>query len=124
MAETIERYRVATYSYACSAYVRTTLRRALELQSRDRVWAGSEYINAARGMVTGLSTLPDESVWELTKTELMTIHRALEWRRSKRAFGIVDQGIRPVILAEWEQVENEIYRVLRSIWHNEGKYWM
>lgn len=122
-----KRYRVATHSYACTAYVRTTLRRALALQPQENVWHGTEYVNTARGMagVLGWSEiLPDEQTWELTKLELMTIHRALEWRRGKRKAGKVDQKIRPEIVAEWANIENEIARVLREVWHSEGKYWM
>lgn len=127
MNDTEQTYRVATYSYACTAYVRTTLRRALELQSRDNIWAGTEYINAARGMVLNTYTttrLPDESVWELTRLELMTIHRALEWRRAKRDAGTADKRVRHVIRSEWSFIEAEIARVVRAIWHAEGKYWM
>jgi hypothetical protein len=120
-------YRVTTYSYACTAYVRTTLRRALELQSRDNVWAGTEYVNAARGMVPNTYTtnrLPDESVWELTRTELTTIHRALEWRKAKRDAGTTDIHVRHVIRAEWSFIEAEISRVLRAVCRAEGKYWV
>jgi hypothetical protein len=118
------RYAVATYSYACTAYVRTALRRALEFQPRDNVWFGTEYVNTARGMVDGPGILPDVSVWRLTKLELMTISRALEWRRGKRAAGKVDVNVSPSILLEWESIENEVSRVLRDVWHSEGKYWM
>lgn len=118
-----KRYTVATYSYACTAYVRTTLRRALALQSTDNVWSGTEYVNTARGMVgaTGWSEiLPDEQTWELTKLEIMTIHRALEWRESRPAYLRSSQLIRD----HWKNITNEITRVLRSIWHSEGRYWM
>lgn len=118
-----KRYRVATYSYACTAYVRTTLRRALALQSTDNVWVGTEYVNTARGMVGVLGwseILPDEQTWELTKLELMTIRRALEWRESKSVYLHNSQILRD----EWANITNEISRVLRDIWHSEGKYWM
>jgi len=118
------RYTVATYSYACTAYVRTTLRRALELQSTHNVWAGSEYVNAAKAMVPNTYVtckLPDETTWELTKLELMTIHLALEWRKAKR----MGTRVTPITLVrEWAHIEEEIYRVLKGIWHSEGKYWM
>lgn len=122
------RYPVATYSYTCTAYVRTVLRRALALQGHENVWSGTEYVNAARTMVGQCGgpsfALPDVRVWKLTKLELMTIHRALEWRRGKRAAGRVDLTIGSHILSEWEQVENEIHSVLREVWHSEGKYWV
>lgn len=123
-----QRYPVATYSYCCTAYVRTVLRRALALQSEENVWAGTEYVNAARAMVGEFGgpsfALPDVQVWKLTETELKTIHRALEWRRGKRAADKADLTIGPSILADWERIENEIYRVLRKIWHSRGLYWM
>jgi hypothetical protein len=123
--KTVEtRYAVATYSYACTAYVRTTLRRALALQPTDNVWAGTEYVNTARGMVghTGWATetLPDEQTWSLTKHELMTIRRALEWREGKSAYLSNSQLLRD----EWSNITNEINRVCREIWHSEGKYWV
>lgn len=118
------RYPVATFSYMCTAYTRTALRRGLELQHIENVWQGTEYINAARGMVTSLHTLPDVRVWELTQTELMTIHIAFKWRKGKRAAGKADLCIGPDIIADWSRIENEVHRVLREIWHSEGKYWM
>lgn len=127
MNTTEEKYTVATYSYACTAYVRTTLRRALALQSTHNVWAGTEYVNAANGMVglTGWCVLlPDETTWDLTKLELMTIHRALEWRNGRRMGGLTDPNTSLDIVMEWAQISDEIYRVLQSIWHSEGKYWM
>lgn len=123
MNETDQQYKVATYSYACTAYVRTTLRRALALQSTHNVWAGSDNVNAANGMMWGWSDiLPDETTWELTKLELMTIHRALEWRKGRRGFN--DTGRDEKLYGEWDQIADEIYRVLQGIWHSEGKYWM
>jgi hypothetical protein len=116
-------YRVNTYTYACSAHVRTTLRRALALQPTDNVWTGTEYVNAARQMVgaSGPSEfLPDEPVWELTKLQLLTIHRALEWRESKSSYLSNSQLLRD----EWSNITDEINRVLREVWHSEGKYWM
>jgi hypothetical protein len=68
--------------------------------------------------------LPDEQAWELSKLELMTIHRALEWRKAKRAAHRTDISVRHVIKAEWSFIEAEIARVLRAVWHAEGKYWM
>ncbi|MFD5308326.1 hypothetical protein [Streptomyces ardesiacus] len=128
MNDTEQTYHVATYSYACTAYVRTTLRRALALQSRDNVWVGTEYVNAARGMVGPLGGpseyIPDTQVWELTRTEIMTIHTALEWRKGKRDADKADTHVRHVIRAEWSFIEAEIARVARDIWHSEGKYWM
>lgn len=118
------RYSVATYGYCCTAYVRTVLRRALALQDQESVWARTEYVNAARAMTVDLSILPDVQVWKLTETELETIHRALEWRRGKRAAGRVDLTIGSSILADWERIENEIARVLRGIWYSRGLYWM
>ena len=123
-APTEQTYRVATYSHACTAYIRTTLRRALEFHGRDNVWHGTEYVNAALTMTTGPDILPDESVWDLSKTQLMTIHRALEYRQGKRKAGTADIGVSHVVLAEWSFIEAEITRVLRSIWHSEGRYWM
>lgn len=116
-------YRVSTRSYACTAYVRTTLRRALEFQPRDNVWAGTEYINAARGMVPNphtTSRLPDDQAWELTKLELRTIQIALEWRHGKVSY----QRARQEHKDHWSLIEDEINRVVRAIWHSEGKYWM
>jgi hypothetical protein len=118
------RYSVPTYSYMCTAYVRTVLRRALVLQCQENVWSGTEYVNAAREMTTSLSILPDVQVWRLTKTELMTIRTALEWRKGKRASGMADLCIGPDILRVWSQIESEVTRVLREVWHSEGKYWM
>lgn len=115
-----KRYTVATYSYACTAYVRTTLRRALELQSTQNVWSGTDYVNTGRSLVS-LSKLPDEQTWELSKLELMTIHLALEWRKAKR---MGTRVTRISVEKEWANIENEIYRVLREVWHSEGKYWM
>lgn len=123
----MQKYQVSTYSHACNAYIRTTLRRALEFQGRDNIWSGTEYVNAAHGMVGVLGwsdILPDEPVWELTKLELMTIRRALEWRQGKRTAGSVDTSISSEQLEEWAQIEQEITNVLRTIWHSEGKYWM
>ncbi|MET9816859.1 hypothetical protein [Streptomyces sp. NPDC006355] len=117
-------YQVATFSYMCTAYTRTALRRALALQYREKVWSSTEYVNAARAMVTSLHTLPDVRVWRLTKTELLTIHIAFEWRRAKRKQGKADLCIGPDILARWSRIEDEVHRVLREIWHSEGKYWM
>lgn len=118
-----KRYTVATYSYACTAYVRSTLRRALELQSTHNVWTGTDYINTARSLVS-LSKLPDEQTWELTKLELHTIYAALSWRYANRSVGTADLSTSPEIEAEWSHIEDEIYRVLREVWHSEGKYWM
>jgi hypothetical protein len=122
--ESETRYSVPTYSYMCTAYVRTVLRRALALQCQENVWSGTEYVNAAREMTTSLSILPDVQVWRLTKTELMTIRTALEWRKGKRAAGSVDTCIGPDILRVWSWIEAEVTRVLREVWHSEGKYWM
>ncbi|MGC9439245.1 hypothetical protein [Streptomyces sp. WG5] len=127
MPDTDQKYRVATYSYACTAYVRTTLRCALALQSAQNVWDNEEHANTARGMMgpVGWSEiLSDTQVWELTKLELMTIHRALEWRKAKRDAGTADTHVSHVIRAEWSFIEAEITRVLRAVWHSEGKYWM
>ena len=127
VSETETRYTVATYSDTCTAYVRTTLRRALALQPTHNVWTGTEYVNAARGMVGVIGwseILPDADTWSLTKTELMTIHLAIEWRRSRRMADIMDRRIRQSTLDEWAHIEDEIYRVLRGIWHSEGKYWV
>lgn len=118
------RYPVDTYTYACTAYVRTTLRRGLALQPQENVWAGTEFVNAARGMVAGPDMLPDEHTWELTKTELTTIHRALEWRQARRKAGKADVSTRHEILTEWSFIEAGIRKVLREVWHSEGKYWM
>ena len=118
-----KRYTIDTYSYACTAYVRSTLRRALELQPRDNVWASTEYVNTARGLVgpTGWSEyLPDERTWELTKLELMTIHRALEWRENKPSYLHSSQLLRDA----WSNISEEITGVLRDIWHSEAKHWM
>jgi Iap family predicted aminopeptidase len=71
--------------------------------------------------VSGASEfLPDEQTWELTKHELMTIHRALEWREGKAVYLRHSQLLRD----EWSHITNEIKRVLREVWHSEGKYWM
>ncbi|MFE8916891.1 hypothetical protein [Streptomyces globisporus] len=123
MNETEQKYRVATYSYACTAYVRSTLRRALELQSTQNVWTGTDYINTARSLVS-LSKLPDEQTWELTKLELQTIYKAIAWRRARRSSGETDRNTSLAIEAEWSHIEDEIFRVLREVWHSEGKYWM
>lgn len=123
MPETERKHTVATYSYACTAYVRTTLRRALELQSTHSVWADAEYVNAARAMVpnTYVTTrLPDATTWELSELELSTIHRALQWRKEFRG---TDQRYEN-LYQEWGFIEEEIYRVLQGIWHSEGKHWM
>lgn len=120
----VTRYRVATYSYACTAYVRTTLRRALELQNRDNVWSGTESVNAARGMVAGSGVLPDTQVWRLTETELMTIHLAIQWRKGMRRSLRADTRVRGSVIEEWSRIEDEILRVLREVWHSQGKYWM
>ncbi|MFJ3084352.1 hypothetical protein ACIPJG_31990 [Streptomyces halstedii] len=124
MNETEQKYTVATYSYTCTAYVRTTLRRALELQSTHNVWAGTKYVNAAQGMLGNFwsDILPDEQTWELTKLELMTIHRALEWRKGRRGFSDTDRDEK--LYPEWDNIADEIYRALREVWHSEGKYWM
>lgn len=122
--DTEERYPVATFSYACTAHVRTVLRRGLAFQSQENVWTGTEYVNAARAMVGSLSILPDTKVWKLTETELKTIKRALEWRAAKRKAGKTDLMVGPDILAEWQQIEDEITRVLREVWHSRGLYWM
>jgi len=117
-------YSVATYAFTCTAHVRTTLRRALELQPVQKVWQGDEYANCARAMVTDLSILPDVEVWRLTKFELLTIHRALDWRKAKREAGMVDLYIPESVRRLWARIEDEIYQTLREIWHSEGKYWM
>ncbi|WP_371665970.1 hypothetical protein OG306_33115 [Streptomyces sp. NBC_01241] len=119
------RYTVATYSYACTAYVRTTLRRALELQGTQNVWAGNG-ADVAQEMLGSewADILPDRTTWELTKLELMTTHRALEWRKGKRKAGETDHGISESTTEEWAHIEDEIYRVLQGIWHSEGKYWV
>ncbi|MEU0952782.1 hypothetical protein ABZ353_10630 [Streptomyces niveus] len=120
-------YRVPAYSYTCTAYVRTTLRRALELHSTQNVWADTKYVNAANALVgrhTWADFLPDKTTWNLTKTELMTIHSAITWRKAKRFAGLVDRGVTSTQTQEWAHIEDEIYRVLRGIWHAEGKYWM
>lgn len=124
MSDTDQKYKVATHSYVCTAYVRTTLRRALEMQPTHNVWAGTEYVNTARGMMgIGWSDiLPDETTWELTKLELMTVHRALEWRKGRRGFSDTDRDAK--LYGEWDQIGDEINRVLTGIWHSEGKYWM
>lgn len=109
MNDTDQTYTVATYSYTCTAYVRTMLRRALELHPTHNVWVSTEYVNAAQGMtnlVTWSDILPDETTWSLTKTQLTTIYIALQWCR--------DECL----------IEGEIYRALQGIWHSEGKYWM
>ncbi|MEU0159034.1 hypothetical protein ABZ154_09380 [Streptomyces sp. NPDC006261] len=127
MNDTEKRYRVATYSYACTAYVRTTLRRALELQSTQKVWTGTEYVYAAMALVpnTYVTTkLPDEQTWELTKLELHTIYRALGWRKGRRNGGHTDLNTSVEQCEEWSNIEEEIFRVLREVWHSEGKYWM
>jgi hypothetical protein len=93
------------------------------LQSQENVWQGTEYVNTARAMVgvSGPSEfLPDTQTWELTKHELMTIKRALEWRESKPAYLHHSQELRN----EWSHITDEVNRVLRGIWHSEGKYWM
>jgi len=59
-------------------------------------------------------------VWELTKLQLLTIHRALEWRESKSSYLSNSQLLRD----EWSNITDEINRVLREVWHSEGKYWM
>ncbi|MEU9258967.1 hypothetical protein AB0D68_10820 [Streptomyces sp. NPDC048212] len=127
MTQTEQKYTVATYSYVCTAYVRSTLRRALELQSTHNVWTGSEYVNSAAAMVPNTYVtckLPDEQTWELTKLELMTIHRALGWRENRRWSEETDLTVPAVVVAEWGGIQDEIYRVLQGIWHSEGKYWM
>ncbi|WP_157875619.1 MULTISPECIES: hypothetical protein [unclassified Streptomyces] len=126
MNETEEkRYTVATYSYACTAYVRTTLRRALELQSTQNVWVGGDYVKTAKALVPNTyetCKLPDETTWELTKLELMTIHQALEWGKAKPERTGTDREVNRFV--EEAQIEDEIFRVLQGIWHSEGKYWM
>lgn len=122
-----KRHKVPTYSYTCTAYVRTTLRRALEFQGKDNVWAGAEYVNAAKAMCgnqTWENFLPDKETWSLTKLELMTIKSALEWRRAKRSEGKWDDRVSHSTWCEWGRIEAEINRVLREIMHSEGKYWM
>ncbi|MFJ6010226.1 hypothetical protein ACIQHZ_31575 [Streptomyces halstedii] len=127
MDQTEQKYTVATYSYTCTAYVRTTLRRALELQGTHNVWAGTEYVNAARAMVPNTyatTRLPDEQTWELTKLELLTIGRAIAWRRARRHAGLADTNTPLDLEMEWGQIQDEIHRVLQGVWHSEGKYWM
>ena len=116
-------YRIATYSPACTAYVRDTLRRAIAAQGYQTVWPTAEYVSAARGMVGvsyTMTPLSDEWMWRLTETDILTIHYALGWRRYRRATGHMDQCIGEALLQEWEQIENEIYRVAQYVWHNRG----
>jgi len=125
MSNTEKRYSVATHTKACAAFVRTTLRRALASQYRDNVWHGTEYVNTARTLAGNVGAppsafLPDEPVWELTKHELATIHRALEWRQSRPSY----KNYAPELRAEWSRISDEITRVLRDIWHSEGRYWL
>jgi hypothetical protein len=119
-----KRHDVATFNETCTAYVRTILRRALELNNLQHVWTGTEFINAAVRMTRSPSVLPDVPVWRLTEMEVKTIHRALEWHASKRRGGFVDTGLPTSILLMYARIELEVERVMRGIWHSQGKYWM
>lgn len=127
MGVAVQKYIIPTYSYVCTAYVRSTLRRALELQSTHNVWADSDYVNSAQFMI-GLETwervLPDTQTWDLTRTELVTIRQALAWRRERRNAGQCDHSAKESLAFEWGRIEAEVNQVLRGIWHSEGKYWM
>ncbi|MFJ5882693.1 hypothetical protein [Kitasatospora cineracea] len=69
--------------HTCQApFLRSTLRRALN--AAEPVWAGTEYVNAARHLSFNL---PDSGPWYLTRTELHTLRQALERRRAGGSWG-------------------------------------
>ncbi|MFJ8385553.1 hypothetical protein ACIQ9Q_13775 [Streptomyces sp. NPDC094438] len=102
-------------------YVRTTLRRALELRSAQNVWTGTEHISNARGMIHG-DELPDSGRWTLTKSQLATLVIALKWRRAKR--GTWEANTAPDVIAHYEEIEDAVTEAYRAACHAEGRYWM
>ncbi|MCX4554153.1 hypothetical protein [Streptomyces sp. NBC_01500] len=119
------------------AFVRTSLRGALELHHRYNIWTGTEYVNAARAMsskgspdllseyvnaaraMSGKDSpdlLSDDDVWELDKVQMLTIKRALDWRMSTMEDNPNAEC--------YELIRDEINGQLRALYHSEGKYWM
>lgn len=114
VAEVSERrYAVRTSTVSQCAYVRTTVRRALELQAQYNIWTGTEYVNAARELAA--EGLPDVPVWNLTKTELRTLARAIESRRARRNAGRCDVTTSETVLADWHEIEEAILRKHRTV---------
>ncbi|MBD0739821.1 hypothetical protein [Streptomyces sp. CBMA29] len=109
------RYAVRTFSVSQRAYVRTTLRRALELQPQYNIWAGSEYVYAARELVADGGRLSDEPVWNLTKTELRAVARAIESRRARRIAGRCDVAASETALTDWHGIEEAILRKHQAV---------
>ncbi|MDH6705434.1 hypothetical protein P3T27_002144 [Kitasatospora sp. MAA19] len=69
---------VITDGPCASGHVLSSLRRALA--AKEPVWAGTEYVNAARELQ---DQLPHEGPWTLTRTELHTIRRAMSRFRGR-----------------------------------------
>ncbi|MFE4639205.1 hypothetical protein ACFRJ1_38285 [Streptomyces sp. NPDC056773] len=101
-------------------YLRTTLRRALALQSAQNVWAGTEHISNARGLVSG--ELPDGGPWILTRSQLTTLVIALRWRSARRAATGVNAP--PDIVARWQEIEDAVTQAHRAACQSEGLYWI
>jgi hypothetical protein len=102
-------------------YLRSTLKRALELQATQNVWSGAENINNAVEMAYG-DELPDSGRWLLTRSQLRTLKIAIEWRRAKRASS--DREIAPDILEHWTEIEDQVIEAYRAACHAEGLYWV
>ncbi|MGA4842103.1 hypothetical protein [Streptomyces sp. G45] len=98
-------------------YVRSTLRRALELQPAQRVWSSAEHINNAIVMIYG-DELPDSGPWLLTTSQLATLVTALKWRHSKR--GTWERNTAPETLAHYEEIESAIAQAYRAACHAEA----
>ncbi|MCC2279493.1 hypothetical protein LKL35_29285 [Streptomyces sp. ET3-23] len=117
-----------TYTFAVGAemhrdYIRAAVRGSLENHSSHNVWYGTEYVNAAVGMARegGLSDAP---AWELTKAQLVTLVRAIEFVRARVKYGQVVAGVPSSALDELVQLEERLNKKLREVWHDEGRWWM